>query len=74
MLIKYPQNYNFYIFYFVSLEVGIAALKIFCVMIPSLVGLDTSLEFGLFRVVRPQCTSGLSGLIGHTRQYVEIVD
>ena len=52
MLIKYSQNYDFYIFYFVSLEVGTAALKIFCVMIPSLV--YTSLDFGLFRVVRPQ--------------------
>ena len=40
---KYSQNYDFYIFYFVSLEVGTAALKIFCVMIPSLV--DTSLDF-----------------------------
>ena len=37
--------------YFVSLEVGTAAIKLFCVMIPSLV--DTSLDFGLFRVVRP---------------------
>ena len=52
MLIKYSQNYDLdYIFYFVSLEVGTAALKIFCVMIPSLV--YTSLDFGLFRVVRP---------------------
>ena len=51
MLIKYSQNYNFFVFYFVSMEVGTAALKIFCVMIPSLV--DTSLDFGLFRVVRP---------------------
>ena len=34
MLNKYSQNYDFYIFYFVSLEVGTAALKIFCVMIP----------------------------------------
>ena len=51
MLEKYSQNYDFYIFYFVSLEVGTAALKIFCVMISSLV--DTSLDFGLLRVVRP---------------------
>ena len=40
---------NFFVFYFVSLEVGTAASKMFCVMIPSLV--DTSLDFGLFRVV-----------------------
>ena len=51
MLIKYPHNYNFLVFYFVSLEAGTVAFKIFCVMIPSLV--DTSLDFGLFRVVRP---------------------
>ena len=52
MLIKYSQNFNFVgLFYLVSIEVGTAALKIFCVMIPSLV--DTSLDFGLFRVVRP---------------------
>ena len=51
MLIKYSQNYDFYIFYFFSLEVGTAALELFCVMIPSLV--DTSMDFGLFRVVRP---------------------
>ena len=51
MLIKYSQNYNFPVFYFVSLEAGTVAFKIFCVMIPSLV--DTSLDFGLFRVVRP---------------------
>ena len=51
MLIKYSQNYNFFVFYFVSIEVGTAASKIFCVMIPSLV--DTSLDFGLFRVLRP---------------------
>ena len=50
MLIKYSQNYNLFVFYFVSIEVGTAASKIFCVMIPSLV--DTSLDFGLFRVVR----------------------
>ena len=37
MLIKYSQTDNFSVFYFVSLEVEIAALKIFCVMIPSLV-------------------------------------
>ena len=43
--------YNFSVFCFVSLEVATAALKIFCVMIPSLV--DTSADFGLFRVVRP---------------------
>ena len=35
MLIKYQQNYNFYIFYFVSLEVGTATIKKICVMIPS---------------------------------------
>ena len=46
------QNYYFSIFYFVSIEVGTAASKIFCVMIPSLV--DICLDFGLFRVVRPQ--------------------
>ena len=51
MLIKYLKNTNFSVFYFVLLEVATAALKIFCVMIPSLV--DTSLDFGLFRVVRP---------------------
>ena len=51
MLIKYSQNYNFFVFYFVSIEVGTAALKIFSVMIPSLV--DTSLDFSLFRVVGP---------------------
>ena len=51
MLIKFSQKYNFSVFYFVPLEVATAALKIFCVMIPSLV--DTSLDFGLFRVVRP---------------------
>ena len=39
--------------FFVSLEAGTVAFKIFCVMIPSLV--DTSLDFGLFRVVRPHC-------------------
>ena len=51
MLIKYSQNYNFLVFNFVSLEAGTVAFKIFSVMIPSLV--DTSLDFGLFRVVRP---------------------
>ena len=51
MLIKYSQNYNFPVFYFVSLEAAAVAFKIFCVMIPSLV--DTSLDFDLFRVVRP---------------------
>ena len=61
---KYSQNYYFFIFYFVSIEVGTAALKIFCVMIPSLV--DTSLDFGLFRVVRPY-----SKIVGH---YNEILD
>ena len=50
MLIKYSQIYNFPVFHFVSLEAGTAAFKLFCVMIPSLV--DTSLDFGLFRVVR----------------------
>ena len=38
------------------MEVGTAALKIFCVMIPSSV--DTSLDFGLFRVVRPYSEFG----------------
>ena len=51
MLNKYSQNYNFSVFYFVSLEAGTAELVIMCVMIPSLV--DTSLNFGLLRVVRP---------------------
>ena len=51
MLNKYSQNYNLPVFYFVSLEAGTVAFKIFCVMIPSLV--DTSLDFGLFMVVRP---------------------
>ena len=51
MLIKYLQKYNLSVFYFLPLEVATAALKRFCVMIPSLV--DTSLDFGLFRVVRP---------------------
>ena len=51
MLIKYSQNYNFPVFCFVSLEAGTVTIKIFCVMIPSLV--DTSLDFALFRVVRP---------------------
>ena len=64
MLIKYSQNYDFYIFYFVSLEVGTAAFKIFRVMIPSLV--DTSLDFGLFRVVR---TYGF--YFSHTRNGVK---
>ena len=50
MLNKNSQNYNFLEFYFVIREVETAAL-IFCVMFPSLV--DTSLDFGLFRVVRP---------------------
>ena len=51
LIIIYSQNYTFFLFYFVSLEVETAALKIFCVMIPSLV--DTSPDFGVFRVVRP---------------------
>ena len=46
MLIKYSQDYNFSVFYFVSLEVATAALKIFCVVIPSLV--YTCRDFGLF--------------------------
>ena len=50
MVIKYSHKYNFSVFYFVPLEVETAALKIFCVMIPLV---DTSLDFGLFRVVRP---------------------
>ena len=58
VLIKYSQNYDFYIFYFVPLEVGTAALKIFCLVIPSLV--DTSLDFGLFRGVRPYSDIGCS--------------
>ena len=57
MLIKYSQNYNYFVFYFVSIEVATAALEIFCVMIPSLV--DTSLDFGLFRVVRPCVTDAV---------------
>ena len=51
MFITYSQKYNFPVFYFVPPEVAIAALKIYCVMIPSLV--NTSFDFGLFRVVRP---------------------
>ena len=51
MLIKYSQNYNLFVFVFNSTEVGIAASKIFCVMIPSLV--YTCCDIGLFRVVKP---------------------
>ena len=52
MLIKYSQKYNFSVFSYLSLEVAKAELKIFCVMILSLV--DTSLDFGLLTVVRSQ--------------------
>ena len=58
MLIKYSQNYNFPVFYFVSLEAGTVAFNIFRVMIPLLV--DTSLDFGLFRVVRPHVVNLLT--------------
>ena len=51
VLIKYSQKYNFFVFVFNLTEVETAALKIFCVMIPSLV--YTCRDFGLFRVVRP---------------------
>ena len=51
MLIKYSQKYNFFVFVSNTTEVETAALKIFCVMIPSLV--YTCRDFGLFRVVRP---------------------
>ena len=51
VLIKYSQKYNFFVFVFNLTEVETAALKIFCVMIPSLV--YTCCDFGLFRVVRP---------------------
>ena len=37
VLIKYLQKYNFFVFVFNSTEVETAILKIFCVMIPSLV-------------------------------------
>ena len=37
ILIKYSQNYYFFIFYFVLLEVGTATFKIFCVMAPILI-------------------------------------
>ena len=50
LITEYSQNCDFSLFYFVSLEVGTGALKIFSVMIPSLV--DTSLFFGISRVVR----------------------
>ena len=55
---KYSQNFNFFVFYFVSIEVGTAASKIFCVMIPSF----TSLDFGLFRVVRNEMNRALGHL------------
>ena len=48
---KYSQKCNFFVFVFNLTEVETAALKIFCVMIPSLV--YTCRDFGLFRVVRP---------------------
>ena len=51
MLIKYSQKNIFSVFYFVSLEVGTTTIKIFSVMIPSLV--DTFLNFGLSEIVRP---------------------
>ena len=47
MLIEYSHNFS--VFYFVSQKVRTAALKILCVMIPSLV--DTSSDFGLFGIV-----------------------
>ena len=47
----YPQKYNLFVFVFKSTDVETAALKIFCVMNPSLV--YTWRDFGLFRVVRP---------------------
>ena len=52
VLIKYPRKYNFFVFVFNSMEVETAALKLFCVMIPSSV--YTCRDLGLFRVVRPQ--------------------
>ena len=67
VLIKYSLKYNFFVFVFNSTEVETAALKIFCVMIPSLV--YTCRDFGLFRVVRTYLSfwlsylSDLSGLI-----------
>ena len=73
-MLKYSQNYNFPVFYFVSLEAGTVTFKIFCLMIPSLV--DTSLDFGFFRVVRPYgCTfSADSYFIGDlVLQYILIV-
>ena len=51
VLIKYSQKCNFFVFVFNLTEVETAALKIFCVMIPSLV--YTCRDFGLFREVRP---------------------
>ena len=56
VLIKYSQKYNFFVFVFNLTEVETAALKIFCVMIPSLV--YTCRDFGLFRVVRPYVCIG----------------
>ena len=41
---------SLYLFVFNSTQVETAALKIFCVMIPSVY---TCRDFGLFRVVRP---------------------
>ena len=67
VLNKYSQKYNFFVFVFNSTEVETATLKIFCVIIPSLV--YTCRDFGLFRVVRPYLSfrlsylSDLSGLI-----------
>ena len=57
MLVKFSPKYSFSVFYFVSLKVATAALKIFCVMIPSLV--YTCGDFDLFRVVRPYCNTSL---------------
>ena len=54
LLPKYSQEYNFFVFVLNSTEVETAALKIFCLMIPSLE--YTCRDFGLFRVVRPHAT------------------
>ena len=59
-------------FFFVSLEVGTAALKILCVMIPSLEA--TSLDFGLFEKNqngRPAATSDrqISSLTRFTQNF-----
>ena len=50
-LLNIHRNITSLYFFFNSTEVETAALKIFCVMIPSLV--YTCRDFGLFRVVRP---------------------